>query len=168
MKAATSECNSCIARTAITSHFALQSNQCDVSAKEGSQETLVTLVGMLLGLVLTKYVSSSQMVVWSTFFVLTVIHVIANYIAVGSLQFHTINASRLYALYECFTAEDYAGMTPAAVGKAEPILTWKSLNVRLGSTLEESDSSAACDLLENPCALVRRGKYSSCSALPAL
>lgn len=131
-----------------------------MSAKEGSQETLVTLLGMALGLVLTKHVSSSQTVVWSTFLVLTIVHVIANYIAVSSLQFRTINASRLCALYERFSAEEFGGMTPASIGESENIIFWKTFNVVVGAKLEESDSSAACDLLESKCALAKRGKRS--------
>ncbi|KAF9612636.1 hypothetical protein IFM89_003078 [Coptis chinensis] len=34
-------------RAALTQHFSLQNNAADISAKEGSQETLATMTGML-------------------------------------------------------------------------------------------------------------------------
>lgn len=40
-------------RAALTLHFAKQNNAADVSAKEGTQETATTLVGMLLGMAFT-------------------------------------------------------------------------------------------------------------------
>lgn len=36
-------------RAALTQHFAVRANAADIAAKEGSQETAVTLVGMVLG-----------------------------------------------------------------------------------------------------------------------
>uniref|UniRef100_A0A166EC12 Protein root UVB sensitive/RUS domain-containing protein n=1 Tax=Daucus carota subsp. sativus TaxID=79200 RepID=A0A166EC12_DAUCS len=39
-------------RAALTQHFALQNNAADISAKEGSQETVATMIGMALGMLL--------------------------------------------------------------------------------------------------------------------
>eukprot|EP00966_Prymnesium_polylepis_P319134 7371173-Prymnesium_polylepis.1 len=36
-------------RASVTAHFALRGNLADVSAKEGAQETAVTLMGLLVG-----------------------------------------------------------------------------------------------------------------------
>ncbi|KAL6190149.1 hypothetical protein ACLB2K_036548 [Fragaria x ananassa] len=41
-------------RAALTQHFALQSNAADISAKEGSQETMATMIGMALGMLLAR------------------------------------------------------------------------------------------------------------------
>ena len=41
-------------RAALTQHFARQQNAADISAKEGSQETATTLVGMLLGMLVLR------------------------------------------------------------------------------------------------------------------
>lgn len=41
-------------RAALTQHFATQQNAADISAKEGSQETATTLLGMLLGMLVLQ------------------------------------------------------------------------------------------------------------------
>jgi hypothetical protein len=87
-------------RAAITAHFAVNAEDiADVAAKEGSQETAVTLLGMTLGYLFLKYASDSSDVqtnfIWGLFWILTGIHVWANYQAVRSLHFRTIDWTRL-------------------------------------------------------------------------
>ncbi|MBA0834665.1 hypothetical protein Goarm_006995, partial [Gossypium armourianum] len=41
-------------RAALTQHFALQNNAADIAAKEGSQETMATMIGMALGMLLAR------------------------------------------------------------------------------------------------------------------
>jgi hypothetical protein len=41
-------------RAALTQHFALQDNAADISAKEGSQETVATMIGMALGMLVAR------------------------------------------------------------------------------------------------------------------
>lgn len=84
-------------RSSITAHFAKDGNIADVSAKEQSQETLVSLIGMLLGLYFIKNIedAGNPTLTIFVFGFLTVIHVIANYIAVSSLQLRTLNKIRL-------------------------------------------------------------------------
>jgi hypothetical protein len=67
----------------------------DVSAKEGTQETAVTLLGMLCGLGLTNLLREQPDAIWIAFWVLTAVHVVANYIAVSALCLRTINTERL-------------------------------------------------------------------------
>lgn len=47
-------------RSSVTAHFALSSNLADVSAKEGAQETAVTLVGLVVGSWLATQLGDSQ------------------------------------------------------------------------------------------------------------
>ncbi|KAH9246985.1 hypothetical protein BASA81_015416 [Batrachochytrium salamandrivorans] len=84
-------------RAAITNHFALNSDDlADVAAKEGSQETAVTLLGMLLGYWFLDHVSEDNFVaLWGLFAGLTVVHVWANFQAVSSLHFRTLDEQRL-------------------------------------------------------------------------
>ncbi len=42
----------------ITQHFAIHSNMADLNAKEGTQETLVSLIGMILGIMLAKMIQT--------------------------------------------------------------------------------------------------------------
>jgi hypothetical protein len=46
-------------RAALTQHFARRANAADIAAKEGSQETAVTLAGMALGVVVTRLTADS-------------------------------------------------------------------------------------------------------------
>lgn len=84
-------------RAAITSHFAISANDlADVAAKEGSQETAVTLLGMLLGYWFLDHVSEDDFAaLWGLFAVLTMVHVWANFQAVSNLHFRTLDEQRL-------------------------------------------------------------------------
>lgn len=89
----------------ITQHFCLRGNMADLNAKESTQETLVSLVGMILGIVLARYLHSLETnqdtdkpitatVTWSIFILLTLVHVWANYIGVKLLRLRTLNRER--------------------------------------------------------------------------
>lgn len=89
----------------ITHHFALRGNIADLNAKEQTQETLVSLVGMLCGVALARYLrrieqhsmdnkSTAALVSWTIFIVLTVLHVWANYVGVKLLHLRTLNRQR--------------------------------------------------------------------------
>ena len=59
-------------------HFARANNLADVAAKESSQETAVTLVGLLSGLLVASYVDLTVAQSWAFFGLLTAVHVFAN------------------------------------------------------------------------------------------
>ena len=80
---------------ALTSHFALAGNAADVAAKEGSQETATTLLGMILGMALLRAAAHwGPLVSWASFAALTALHVGANVAAVRSLRLRTVNPER--------------------------------------------------------------------------
>jgi Vitamin B6 photo-protection and homoeostasis len=86
----------------ITQHFCKKGNMADLNAKEGTQETLVSLIGMLLGIALAKYLHAIEKVdksmattlSWTVFNVLTMVHVYVNYIGVRVLHLRTLNQER--------------------------------------------------------------------------
>jgi len=101
----------------ITHHFAIRGNMADLTAKESTQETLVSLLGMVGGLCLARYLhwledrgcvrsSAGQKaepchasktvacVSWAIFAFLTIVHVWANYQAVALLRLRTLNRGR--------------------------------------------------------------------------
>lgn len=80
----------------ITQHFAVAGNMADLNAKESTQETMVSLTGMLLGIYAAKSLQAYDDVVanWTIFTVLTVIHVWANWKAVTLLRMRTLNRAR--------------------------------------------------------------------------
>jgi Vitamin B6 photo-protection and homoeostasis len=80
-------------RAALTHHFCRQGNQADVAAKEGTQETVVNLVGMLLGAAVV-WAWQDSVSVLGTFAALTALHVWANWKAVRCLRVRRLNANR--------------------------------------------------------------------------
>ncbi|KAJ9554275.1 hypothetical protein OSB04_018320 [Centaurea solstitialis] len=81
-------------RAALTQHFALQNNAADISAKEGSQETVATMMGMALGMLLAHITMGHSMIIWLSFLSLTMFHMYANYKAVRCLNLTTLNCER--------------------------------------------------------------------------
>ncbi|RYR58400.1 hypothetical protein Ahy_A05g024158 isoform B [Arachis hypogaea] len=51
-------------RAALTQHFALQDNVGDISAKEGSQETVATMIGMALGMLVARITIGHPLAIW--------------------------------------------------------------------------------------------------------
>lgn len=87
----------------ITQHFCLRGNMADLNAKEGTQETLVSLMGMIMGILLAKYLHKleeqtdkemASRLSWIIFNTLTIIHVWVNYIGVKLLRLRTLNNQR--------------------------------------------------------------------------
>uniref|UniRef100_A0A7S4HQR9 Uncharacterized protein n=2 Tax=Odontella aurita TaxID=265563 RepID=A0A7S4HQR9_9STRA len=105
-------------KASITHHFSVRGNMADLSAKEGTQETLVSLLGMILGVALARYLHrletssvcdggaeddssacdesgwNAMVVSWSIFVALTILHVWANYHGVKLLRLRSLNRQR--------------------------------------------------------------------------
>lgn len=99
----------------ITDHFAVSGNRADVNAKENTQETLVSLLGMIMGIGLAKWLhylekkdgislrgdelmTDTQLISWTIFLILTTIHIWANYVGIQKLQLCTLNGARAKVL----------------------------------------------------------------------
>ena len=99
------------------------SNAGDVAAKEGSQEAACTLVGMLLGLLLTRASAANPRLGALAFALLTVAHVYFNARALRCLRLTSLNRARL----ELVVAEMAASsggervLTPADAAALEPL-----------------------------------------------
>ena len=86
----------------ITHHFAIHGNMADLNAKESTQETLVSLLGMTFGVGLARYLhalekqddKAGQSISWAIFIFLTVVHVMTNYLGVKILKLRTLNRER--------------------------------------------------------------------------
>jgi len=86
-------------RAALTSHFARhRRNAADIAAKEGSQETAVTLVGMCVGVLATTATDGRIGWQWAVFVALTVAHVCCNVRAVRALVIDSLNRERVRRL----------------------------------------------------------------------
>eukprot|EP00192_Tetraselmis_astigmatica_P004779 CAMPEP_0117697722 /NCGR_PEP_ID=MMETSP0804-20121206/29390_1 /TAXON_ID=1074897 /ORGANISM="Tetraselmis astigmatica, Strain CCMP880" /LENGTH=493 /DNA_ID=CAMNT_0005512011 /DNA_START=334 /DNA_END=1815 /DNA_ORIENTATION=- len=108
-------------RAAMTQHFALSRNAADISAKEGSQETATTLMGMILGLLVTHAAADDPFYAWSAFAVLTVLHIYCNIRAVRGLCLCSLNRPRLDVLLREFMTSG-AVLRPQEVAGRESLL----------------------------------------------
>lgn len=121
-------------RAALTQHFALQDNAADISAKEGSQETVATMAGMAIGMLLARVTMGHSLAIWFSFLLLTIFHMYANYRAVRCLSLNTLNGERSSILLQNFM-ETGKVLSPQKVSTEEHILPlwlnpWSSQNFR--------------------------------------
>ncbi|KAE8023143.1 hypothetical protein FH972_008882 [Carpinus fangiana] len=121
-------------RAALTQHFALQSNAADISAKEGSQETVATMIGMALGMVLARFTMGHALAIWFSFLSLTLFHMYANYKAVRCLALTSLNAERSSILLEHFMKNGQV-LSPEKVSRMEHVLpmwttSWSSKSAK--------------------------------------
>jgi hypothetical protein len=88
----------------ITHHFARHSNNmADLTAKESTQETLVSLLGMIGGVLVANGLEQTHHVViwtWIFFIFLTLFHIWANYMAVLVVKLTTLNPERVRCLFQ--------------------------------------------------------------------
>ncbi|XP_023687466.2 RUS family member 1 isoform X1 [Paramormyrops kingsleyae] len=107
-------------RAALTLHQARRDNMADVSAKDGSQETLVNLAGLLVSLVLIPLVTDNALLTFVLFFSFTVLHLLANYKAVRSIVMETLNEARLSILLHQYL-HDGRILSPSEANSREPV-----------------------------------------------
>jgi rhamnose utilization protein RhaD (predicted bifunctional aldolase and dehydrogenase) len=73
-------------------------NAGDLVTKEGTQETAVTLIGLILGMICAQSIATNPQHAMALFLFLTGVHVWANYQAVYALHVESINPARGYLL----------------------------------------------------------------------
>ncbi|XP_045051333.2 RUS family member 1 isoform X3 [Desmodus rotundus] len=129
-------------RAALTMHQARRNNMADVSAKDSSQETLVNLAGLLVSLLMLPLVSECPSFSLGCFFLLTALHVYANYRAVQALVIETLNEGRLWLVLKHFLQRGEV-LDPTSANQMEPLWTgfWPSLSLSLGAPLHRLISS---------------------------
>ncbi|CAN8305290.1 unnamed protein product [Cochlearia groenlandica] len=108
-------------RAALTQHFALQENAADISAKEGSQETMATMIGMSIGMLLARFTSGNPLAIWFSFLSLTVFHMYANYRAVRCLVLNSLNFERSSILLTHFMQSGQV-LSPGHVSSMESVM----------------------------------------------
>ncbi|KAI9643382.1 hypothetical protein NHQ30_008001 [Ciborinia camelliae] len=80
-------------KASLSAHFAKQGNLAELNAKDASQETLISLLGMLVGTFVVSKISS-QIATWIALITLLSIHLGTNYLAVRSVTMRTLNRQR--------------------------------------------------------------------------
>ena len=137
-------------RNAVTQHQARMNNSGDVSAKDGSQETMVTLLGLGVGLYVTPLLDGHVLLTWAIMILGSALHIYANYRAVRSLQFTTFNLRRAsIAIGAALSSGSAAALpipTPAEMALLEPIFPAlfgrAALSIALGERIGDLASTA--------------------------
>ncbi|KAI0711519.1 vitamin B6 photo-protection and homoeostasis-domain-containing protein [Earliella scabrosa] len=120
-------------KAALTVHFATAGERAgdvgDLSAKDGSKETVLALLGMLCGTVVVQYVHGPQET-WAVLFVLIALHLAANVMAVRVISMRSFNRQRASIAWEVYRSSfDVHGtatsqavvLPPATVSRREKI-----------------------------------------------
>ncbi|XP_056111190.1 RUS1 family protein C16orf58 homolog isoform X1 [Rhinichthys klamathensis goyatoka] len=129
-------------RAALTVHQARRNNMADISAKDGSQETLVNLAGLLVSLVLIPLVTDNPLLTFILFFLFTVLHLFANYKAVRSVVMETLNEARLSIVLHRYLLNGQV-LSPLEANQREPVFLSLGrtvpikMGVRLGDIVQE-------------------------------
>ncbi|XP_022201036.1 RUS family member 1 [Nilaparvata lugens] len=89
-------------RAVNTQHQALCNNIADVSAKDGSQETCLNLIGSVFGILVLSLVGESEVLMRLLFIFFLIGHVYSNYMAVRALQFSTLNKERYLIILKTY------------------------------------------------------------------
>uniref|UniRef100_A0A4W5LX04 RUS family member 1 n=1 Tax=Hucho hucho TaxID=62062 RepID=A0A4W5LX04_9TELE len=126
-------------RAALTVHQARRDNMADISAKDGSQETLVNLVGLLVSLILIPLVTDNPLLTFVLFFLFTILHLFANYKAVRSVVMETLNEARLAIVLHQYL-RDGRVLGPLEANHKEPVFLGmfrRTVPIKLGVRLGE-------------------------------
>jgi hypothetical protein len=158
-------------KAALSTHFAIHENMADLAAKEGSQETLVGLLGLGLG-TLFLHLTPEENVPLNLLLCLVFVglHLLANYHAVRSVCLHTLNGQRLYLLARAFLLGDGTSVpSPQALLRDECIF-WSG-PIRLGVSVERvlavrAQAQATCASKDQPTRSVEAA-FQGSDGLPA-
>ncbi|KAF3846111.1 hypothetical protein F7725_003189 [Dissostichus mawsoni] len=131
-------------QSCLTVHQARRDNMADISAKDGSQETLVNLAGLLISLILIPLVTDNPILTLSLFFFFTILHLFANYKAVRAVVMDTFNEARLSIVLQQYLRNKQI-LCPLEANQREPVLLEfrKTMPIKLGVRLQEVVQSPA-------------------------
>ncbi|PGH04096.1 hypothetical protein AJ79_07196 [Helicocarpus griseus UAMH5409] len=124
-------------KASLSSHFAKWGNLGELNAKDSSQETIISLLGMLCGSLVVSQISS-PFTTWLTLLSLLLIHISTNYAAVRAVNMTTLNRQRANIVFSTIFEEDRV-LTPSQASKYERIferdgvLRWRASSTKLGS-----------------------------------
>ncbi|QSS51418.1 DUF647 domain-containing protein [Histoplasma capsulatum var. duboisii H88] len=123
-------------KASLSSHFAKCGNLGELNAKDSSQETVISLLGILCGSVVVSHIST-PFATWTTLLLLLLVHLSTNYAAVRSVNMTTLNRQRTNIVFSTLF-EKGSVLTPTEASKCERIferdgiLRWKASSATLG------------------------------------
>ncbi|RYP60041.1 hypothetical protein DL769_008298 [Monosporascus sp. CRB-8-3] len=132
------------AKASLSAHFARNGNLAELNAKDGSQETVISLLGMLAGSLFVRAVSGNA-AVWAWMAVLVAAHLATNYAAVRAVRMRSLNRQRAQLVLTHYVHTGRV-LDPAQAAARERILTWRSPGVFFASSFPRSNEITAEDL----------------------
>ena len=113
----------------LSSHFAQADNIGELNAKDSSQETVISLLGMWVGGIVVSNVTSA-LATWFWLLSLLAIHISTNYAAVTSVNLRTLNRQRSNIVFSALMAEGKSTSPEQAARQErlfekESILRWQ-------------------------------------------
>ncbi|KAI0907358.1 vitamin B6 photo-protection and homoeostasis-domain-containing protein [Ustulina deusta] len=133
------------AKASLSAHFARSGNLAELNAKDGSQETVISLLGMLVGSVFVRFVQG-RLAVWLWTATLVVLHLWTNYQAVRAVQMRTLNKQRATMVITEFLRNGRL-LRPDQVAAKERILRWKAPNIHYARKHPATGEITITDLL---------------------
>jgi len=109
------------AKASLSAHFAQWGNLGELNAKDSSQETVISLLGMLAGSAIVPMVKSS-FATWTLLILLLSIHLETNRRAVRAVAMRSLNRQRATLVYH-HLVRNYIP-TPSEISKEERIFEW--------------------------------------------
>ncbi|KAH1278037.1 hypothetical protein KXW98_004520 [Aspergillus fumigatus] len=94
-------------KASLSAHFARGGNLAEVNAKDSSQETIISLLGMLVGSFIVSHVTSFA-ATWTSLVFLLTVHLAMNYAAVRSVQMTSLNRQRANIVFSTLLESDPA------------------------------------------------------------
>lgn len=112
-------------KASLSAHFATMGNLGELNAKDSSQETIISLLGMLVGSLVVSRISS-KFATWTTMIFLLAIHLGTNYLAVRAVSMRTLNRQRANLLF----SNAIEGMEAFKDKRPLPIMTPDKISVQ--------------------------------------
>ncbi|KAI1439045.1 vitamin B6 photo-protection and homoeostasis-domain-containing protein [Xylaria sp. CBS 124048] len=134
------------AKASLSAHFARSGNLAELNAKDGSQETVISLLGMLVGSLFVRFVQG-RLAVWLWTLTLLGIHLWTNYQAVRSVQMRTLNKQRATMVLTEYMRSGHV-LRPDQVAAKERILYWRKPNIDYARSPPVTGDITTSDLLE--------------------
>ncbi|KAJ7096150.1 vitamin B6 photo-protection and homoeostasis-domain-containing protein [Mycena epipterygia] len=113
-------------KAALTAHFATPTNGAgdigDLSAKDSSKETVLALLGMLVGSMIVPYLTTPR-TTYSVLFGLVGLHLALNYVGIRGVVLRSLNRQRMTLAWDVYReASNTKIPSPAEVAELERIL----------------------------------------------
>ena len=106
-------------KASLSAHFARWGNLGELNAKDSSQETVISLLGMFAGSVVVSMVKT-PIATWTTLMLLLSIHLGMNYRAVRAVSMRSLNRQRANIVFAHLQAHDKV-LTPSQVSQKERV-----------------------------------------------